>query len=111
MAKVKQRLRFAECRSLGHQWHHAGRVSDSDSDGTRLLNRPSYFGMIGFRSVCSGCGTERIKWVTRSGVLDKSPEYRYPDGYQTHGDDRQSLSEWRQEFIVYSLDDILEVTA
>jgi hypothetical protein len=65
--------------------------------------------MVGFRSICSWCSTERIKWVTRSGVLDKSPEYRYPDGYQTHGDDRQSLSEWRQEFIITTLDDILEV--
>jgi hypothetical protein len=110
MPQVNQRQRFAQCRSLGHEWKHAGRVSDDDPDGSRLLGRPSTFGMIGFRSICSWCGAERIKWVTRSGHLDKSCEYRYPDGYQTHGDDRQSLSEWRQEFIVHSLDEMLEVS-
>jgi hypothetical protein len=90
-------LHFAVCRSLGHDWHHLGAVAESDG-----YSPPSLWGRaggVGYRSVCRHCGTERIKWITRSGMLAPST-YRYPDGYSRHGEERLSTQAWRRTWIV-----------
>ena len=104
---LPQEARFAACRSMGHEWHHqpALGIDDSAAEG---WSKP--FGgtssAVGLGSVCSMCGTERLRWVLRSG--EYLPwRYRHPDGYATHGDDRMTLSEWRQTHITTLFPDFL----
>jgi hypothetical protein len=85
---------FAACRVLGHEWRHVGRATE---DASR-------FGVYGFRSACSHCGTERTKWLVRSGESAKVA-YRYPKDYATHGEDRLEPTQWRKVFIVSMSDD------
>lgn len=82
--------RFGQCRSMGHQWRHTGRI---DEIGTGVK-----FGSVGLRSVCEYCDMERIKWLSRSG--ETHTRYQQPEGYGTHGDDRKSAREWRASFFL-----------
>lgn len=86
-------LRFAQCRSLGHEWRHKGTV---DGGATQ-------WGSIGLRSQCSDCKTERTKWVTRSGEVNT--RYEYPDGYSRHGEERISPQQWRSSFVLTLFDE------
>jgi hypothetical protein len=96
-ATDERAMHYAVCRSLGHEWQHIGRVSDDvDERGRSFAARG---GMVGFRSVCRHCGTERVKWVTRSGVLAPTT-YRYPEKYQRRGDERLTQQEWRRTWVV-----------
>jgi len=84
---------FAQCRSLGHEWRHKGKVQDTTKAPLGIE-----FGTIGLVSQCADCTTTRIKWITRSGEVHS--RYDYPEGYQRRGEDeRRSPQEWRQEFV------------
>lgn len=85
-------LRFAQCRSLGHEWRHKGTVHDENKAPLGVS-----FGTVGLRSQCADCKTDRVKWVTRSGEVHT--RYDYPDGYSLHGDDRMSPQQWRSNFV------------
>ena len=93
-------LRFAQCRSLGHEWRHKGVVTDEDT------KRPfgAQFGTVGLRSQCADCKTERTRWITRSGEVHT--RYEYPDGYSLHGDDRMSPQQWRSNFVTRVFDEV-----
>lgn len=94
-------LRFAACRSMGHEWHHESPIGSDDSN---TLNERGWrapfggsFGMVGFPSTCSGCGTERMRWISRSG--ESLMRYQHPDGYERHGDERLTATEWRKTYV------------
>lgn len=104
---MPQEARFAACRSMGHEWHHQPPIGVDDSESAGW-SKP--FGgtssAVGLGSVCSMCGTERLRWVLRSG--EYLPwRYRHPDGYATHGDERMTLSEWRTTHISTLFPDFL----
>lgn len=90
--------RFAQCRSLGHEWKYKGKVGHNDP--TSVL-----WGSIGLQSQCSVCTTWRTKWITRSGEV--ATRYEHPDGYSQTGEDRLSLQEWRSTFVTSLWDDDL----
>ena len=81
---------FAQCRSLGHEWRHAS-------------GREVHTWGVVLRSVCSDCGTERVKDITSRGELGRT-RYTYPEGYSQHGDERLPLQEWRSLFVVSFMD-------
>lgn len=93
---------------MGHQWAHEAALGVDDQDGYGW-SRP--FGgtaaAVGLPSTCSMCGTERIRWVLRSGEV-MPPRYRHPDGYARHGDDRLTLAEWRQTHISTLFPDFIQ---
>lgn len=94
-------LAFASCRSMGHEWHHAKAIG-SDDYGTlreRGFSVPfgGTYGMVGFPSTCTMCGTERVRWITRSG--ESHVRYHHPQGYDRHGDDRLTPTEWRRAYV------------
>lgn len=62
------------------------------------------YNVVGFRSICASCNTERIKWIGRSGSLGVT-RYSYPDGYSRHGDESLSRETWRRTWIVTLLGD------
>jgi hypothetical protein len=78
--------RFAQCRSLGHEWRHRGREAAID-------------GIPVFVSVCADCGTQRRVYIPLTGA-NVYRRYIYPDGYQRRGEDRLSSVQWRRVFIV-----------
>ena len=87
-------LRFAPCRSMGHEWHH-GRPFGVDDESPDVPRPYGYStGMVGLPSSCGQCGMERVRWVTRSGEV--ITRYRPPEGYSRHGEDRLSAQEWRR---------------
>lgn len=92
-------LRFAQCRSLGHEWRHKGVVQDANRAPHGVT-----FGTVGLRSQCADCKTDRVKWVTRSGEVHT--RYEYPDGYSLHGDDRMSPQQWRSSFVTKVFDEV-----
>ena len=96
LPKVTQALAFAECRSLGHEWHKQTPIGlGEESD---VFRRP--YGdadMVGIPSHCMNCGTDRMRWIGRSG--ESITRYAYPDGYSRHGDDVLSAREWRAEYV------------
>lgn len=101
---VSPQLRFAftECHADGHQWKHQGRVGAPD------YSAPEGFGnAIGRLSVCTSCGSERVRWYTRSG--DVVNRYKYRDGYahkRSGVDDiAPSRLEWRQQLVISLFDD------
>lgn len=104
--RASQEARFASCRSMGHEWHHQPAIGADDE--ANEWGRP--FGgttsAVGLPSVCAMCGTERMRWVLRSGEV-MSPRYRHPDGYARHGDDRMTLAEWRQTHITTLFPDFI----
>lgn len=83
---------YAQCRSLGHEWQHKGVVTDKAAP-------IGLFGAAGFRSVCPGCGTERIKWLGRNGSLG-TLTYNHPDDYTQTGEERLDRQGWRRALIV-----------
>jgi hypothetical protein len=78
--------RFAQCRSLGHEWRHAGREA-------------SPYSVPVFLSICDECRTERRVSIPTTGA-NVQRRYRYPDGYQRKGEDRLSSVQWRRVLIV-----------
>lgn len=84
---------FAACRSLGHSWVHVGRAEATDAAPS------SAYGSIGYVSTCSHCGTRRVRWFARSGMVAAHPSYTYPAGYETRGDDVLTLPEWRSAWL------------
>lgn len=93
----KVELAFAECRSLGHEWHK-GKPLGIDETHSKF-RRPYGLneGMVGIPSHCPNCGTEKVRWITRSGV--STTRYEYPDGYSRHGEERLSVQEWRHTYV------------
>lgn len=81
---------FSECRALGHDWHHIG---TPDNAGYAPTN-----GVYAWASRCRHCGTERVKWLTASGMAAGS-RYRYPDEYQSRGEGKLERSDWGKLFI------------
>jgi hypothetical protein len=97
-------LRFAECRALCHEWHHQRRPLTDEETGFRRPMGVEY-NALGYLSTCAVCGTTRTKWLGRSGSLGVTV-YRYPEGYQRRGEDeRVSPTEWRQAWVLRSLDE------
>lgn len=98
--------RFAECRALGHEWHHLnnGHPATDEQLGFRRPIGVEH-GSVAFISTCP-CGTTRTKWLGRRGTHYPAI-YRYPDGYQRRGEDeRLSPTEWREAWVVKALDDL-----
>ena len=87
--------RFAECRALGHEWHHRPEPARPTEETPPL----GFKNAAGFVSVCGQCSTVRIKWLSRFGHLGPTT-YRYPDGYQTKGDETLSREAWRKTWVV-----------
>jgi len=87
---------YAECRSLGHEWR---KEKPLGVDDLHALRRPFGFttGSIGIPSTCQNCGTQKVRWMTRSG--ESQTRYEYPEGYSRHGDDRLTVSEWRHTYV------------
>jgi hypothetical protein len=100
--------RFAQCRSMGHSWRHHKAIGSDDPSGTFRAPFGGLTGMIGLPSDCSVCGTERMRWVTRSG--ESIVRYEHPDGYSQHGEERQTASEWRRTFVSAVFDDFEQST-
>lgn len=106
--KLPREARFAACRSMGHEWHHQPPIGIDDSEAggwTRPFGGTA--AAIGLGSTCSMCGSERLRWVLRSGEM-MPYRYRHPDGYARHGDERMTLSEWRQTHITTLFPDFLQ---
>ena len=91
-------LEWAQCRSMGHEWKHKGRITDETDPGHSAPMGMQY-GAAGFRSVCSFCGTERVRWISRSGALGPM-RYIHPDGYSRTGDAKLTQQEWRTNWLV-----------
>ena len=103
MATTKtNQLRFAECRSMGHAWQHARKAVGVDDDHGWSVPFGGSFGMVGLPSTCTNCGTERMRWISRSG--ETIPRYRHPDGYSRHGEERLSPQEWRSQYVASIFD-------
>lgn len=94
---MTENLAFAECRSLGHEWR---KMKPLGVDDTREgMSRPYGFstGSIGIPSHCPNCGTNKVRWMTRSG--ESQTRYEYPEGYSRHGEDRLTAQEWRHTYV------------
>lgn len=94
--RKSQLLRFAACRSMGHEWHHQKPIGVDDESPFRAPFGGTT-GMVGIPSTCTQCGTERMRWVTRSG--ESLMRYLHPDGYSTHGEERLTAMEWRKNYV------------
>lgn len=94
---VPQYLRFVACRSMGHEWHHGKPIGSDDPTGTFKAPFGGSFGMIGFPSTCAQCGTERMRWISRSG--ETTVRYVHPDGYSQSGEERLTTVEWRRTYV------------
>lgn len=88
---------------MGHEWHHEPPVGSDDAltQGYRVPFGGSY-GMVGIPSTCRQCGTERMRWLTRTG--ESRMRYAHPDGYARHGDERLSASQWRMTYVATIFD-------
>lgn len=90
---------------MGHTWRHRPPIGiDDDTKHRRPFGLST--GMVGFPSNCSTCGTTRLRWITRSGLVEV--RYEHPDGYSRHGDDRLSPSEWRRSYVGHVFADFLQ---
>lgn len=89
--------RFATCRSMGHEWNHGRPIGSDDPSGRFRVPFGGTTGMIGYPSTCNMCGTERMRWITRSG--ETTVRYEHPDGYARHGEERLSPQQWREQFV------------
>lgn len=96
-------MQFALCRSMGHEWHHEGPIGSDDQTHDHF-RRPfgGSFGMVGLPSTCKQCGTERMRWITRTG--ESHVRYHHPDGYAQHGEDRMRPVEWRRTYVASIFD-------
>lgn len=83
--------RFGACRALQHEWRHENE------------RRPGE-GAVGFVSICVACGCERVKWITRSGVVKS--RYSYPDGYKVAKGEAPTPREWRSTYVASLFDDL-----
>jgi hypothetical protein len=93
---------FVVCHSMGHQWRHVGTLGiDDEGDFRRPFGAST--GMVGYRSECVGCTSERIAWVTRSG--EKINRYAYAEGYSRRGEEAISRAEYRQTFAASLFDE------
>lgn len=90
-------VRFAECRSLGHEWRKGRAIGTDDEHDTFSRPYGASEGMIGIPSSCPNCGTQKVRWITRSG--ESLTRYQHPDGYSRHGDERLSSQEWRKSYV------------
>lgn len=98
-------LQWAQCRqaALGHQWKHDPKPIDPE------LNKWGFQAPIsmpaesyGFRSVCSYCHTNKVKWVAARGY-ETVTRYYHPDGYSRTGAESLDAEEWRRVWIVSSI--------
>lgn len=82
---------------MGHSWRHRPPIGVDDTHDSHRRPFGMSTGMVGFVSHCGTCGTDRVRWITRSG--ETIVRYEHPDGYSQHGEDRQSASEWRRSYV------------
>jgi hypothetical protein len=92
----KRDAAFAECRSLGHEWHKGKPLGIGD-ESDRFSRPYGDANMVGIPSHCVNCGTDRMRWIGRSG--ESTTRYAYPDGYSRHGDEVLSAKEWRSTYV------------
>lgn len=90
-------VRFAQCRSMGHEWHHNPPVGSDENETSFRVPFAGAVGMVGIHSVCNQCRSQRMRWVTRAG--ESIMRYDHPEGYEQHGEDRLSPMEWRVTFV------------
>lgn len=100
-------LQWAQCRqsALGHQWKHDNKPIDPE------LNKHGYrppltmdYDCFGFRSHCTYCGTDKVKWMARKGY-ETVTRYYHPDGYSRTGEEALDAEEWRTVWIVTTIGD------
>ena len=48
--------------------------------------------------------------MTNSGLVPRRPDYQYPDGYRTTGDQKKTLQQWRFTLVTRLFDDIERAT-
>lgn len=96
LADEPMKPEHVECHTMGHQWKHRGKIGIDDPGAHRRPYAGSNISMVGYRSLCTNCATERIAWVTRSG--EKINRYKYPDGYCRRGPERVTHAEYRRTF-------------
>lgn len=89
--------RYARCRAFQHSWSWSDPLGIDDSHPT--ISKPFGMsqGMIGFPAVCTNCGQQKVKWITRSG--ESITRREYPEGYQKSGDEALSPQEYRHEYV------------
>lgn len=90
-------VRFAQCRSNGHEWHHNPPVGSDENDTSFRAPFAGQVRMVGIHSVCASCRSERMRWVTSHG--ESIMRYSHPEGYEQHGEDRLSPLEWRRTYV------------
>jgi hypothetical protein len=90
---------------MGHTWRHRPPVGIDEATKYRRPFGMST-GMVGFPSHCTCCGTDRMRWITRSGMTVM--RYDHPDGYERHGDDRLTAGEWRRSYVSQVFEGFLE---
>ena len=95
--------RFAQCRSNGHEWHHQPPVGSDDSLEHFRAPFGGSTGMVGIPSTCLACGSERMRWLTRSG--ESLMRYHHPDGYSQTGPDKLTPIQWRRTFVAHVFDE------
>jgi hypothetical protein len=97
---IAQEERFRQCHSFEHEWRHGTMFGiDESPEG---WSRPfgGIHGMIGFPATCQMCGTEKVRWVSRSG--ESHNRYHYPDGYQQRSADGEAAltrTEFRRVYV------------
>ena len=101
--RAEQLAQFAQCRSMGHEWKHHSAVGSDDSLEHFRAPFGGSTGMVGMPSTCNQCGTERMRWLTRSG--ESLMRYHHPDGYSQHGDEKLSPLQWRRTFVAHIFDE------
>lgn len=83
---------YSECRALGHDWEHLANRVDP-------FTTPPPTAAYGIVSACRACGTRRIKWLTRSGIIAAPSTYRYSEHYQQRGEGKLDRGDWGRLFI------------
>ena len=82
---------------MGHTWRHRPPIGVDDQHDSYRRPFGASTGMVGFVSHCPTCGTDRVRWITRSG--ETIVRYEHPDGYSRHGDERLTAGEWRRSYV------------
>jgi hypothetical protein len=108
LVQTASRLRdaFMSCHAEGHQWRHEGRIGGSDPGANPPFGA---FDAVGRVSVCTSCGSERVRWYTRS--AEAINRYKYADGY-THkklrddDDPAPTRFDWRKMMVRQLFDDL-----
>jgi len=106
-------MRFAACRANGHEWHHHKPIGSDEATGMTEQPKTKFrapfggsYGMVGIPSICTQCGSERMRWLTRSG--ESLMRYNHPDGYEQRGDDRMLPIEWRKAYVATVFDSFVD---